>query len=189
MGALFPPWTNSVSRSTLVLLVLGLGALIWWAFMWVRSPWYSNQHNPVEQPVQFDHRHHVGDDGIDCRFCHTTVETSPSAGYPATQVCMSCHAQIWNKSSLLGIVRSSYFTGRPIIWNRVNRVPDFTYFNHAIHVNKGVGCVTCHGRVDQMPQMVKFAPLNMGWCIDCHRNPTPHLRPREFITSMDWTPS
>jgi hypothetical protein len=128
----------------------------------------------------------VGDDGIDCRYCHTTVETGPYAGVPSTGVCLNCHSQIWNKSPLLGEVRRAYFTNRPIPWVRVHRVPDFVYFNHSIHVNKGVGCVTCHGRVDQMPAIQQVMPLTMGWCIDCHRSPEQHLRPADQITSMTW---
>jgi hypothetical protein len=138
--------------------------------------------------VQFDHRHHVSDDGIDCRYCHNSVEVSSTAGIPATSVCMNCHSQIWNQSALLGIVRSAYFEDRPIRWTRVHRLPDFAYFNHAIHVNKGIGCVSCHGRIDQMPQVTQYAPLTMGWCLDCHRDPDRYLRPREEITSMSWQP-
>src|SRR5262245_49032570 len=188
MSALFPPWTNTVSRFSLVCLAGAMGSAFVWLYLWTRSPGYTGQQDPVDQPVQFDHRHHVADDGIDSRFCHETVETAASAGLPATSVCMSCHAQIWNKSPLLGIVRASYFADRPIPWARVHHLPDFVYFNHSIHVSKGIGCVSCHGRVDQMPQVVKHAPLTMGWCLDCHRDPEPHLRPRETITSMTWKP-
>jgi hypothetical protein len=117
------------------------------------------------------------------------VEKSPYPGLPATTICMSCHAQVWNKSPLLGLVREYYFKDRPIPWNSVHNLPDFVYFNHAIHVNKGVGCVTCHGRVDQMALIQQQAPLSMGWCVSCHRNPEPQLRPVEFITSMTWQPA
>jgi hypothetical protein len=188
MAALFPPWTNTVSRFSLVCLACAIGGCFVWLYLWTRSPGYTGQQDPVDQPVQFDHRHHVGDDGIDCRFCHETAETSASAGFPATSVCMSCHSQIWNRSPLLGIVRKSYFGDRPIPWNRVHRLADFVYFNHSIHLAKGVGCITCHGRVDQMPQVTTVAPLTMGWCLDCHRNPEPNLRPRQYITSMTWKP-
>jgi hypothetical protein len=141
-----------------------------------------------EQPIPFSHKHHAGGDGIDCRYCHQSVERAPSAGIPATALCMNCHAQIWNKSPRLEPVRASYFTGQPIAWVRVHRLPDFVYFNHAIHVNKGVGCETCHGRVDQMAAIYQFAPLTMGWCVDCHRNPAPNLRPLDQITTMGWRP-
>ncbi|MBF5046516.1 cytochrome c3 family protein [Aggregicoccus sp. 17bor-14] len=151
-----------------------------------RSPLGVGSHEPVHQPVQFDHRHHAGDEGLDCRYCHDAVERSASAGLPPTSRCMGCHSQVWNESPLLEPVRASYFSGQSIPWNRVHRLPDFVFFNHSIHVNKGVGCVTCHGRVDSMPLVSQQAPLTMGWCLDCHRNPTPHLRPREAITSMTW---
>lgn len=186
--ALFPRWTNTVARVTGALtlgapvLILGL---LW---LYVRTPFVTNQGLPIDQPVQFDHRHHVRDEGIDCRYCHTTVESSATAGMPSTQVCMSCHEQIWNKSKYLEPVRQAYFTNQPIQWERVHNLPDFVYFNHSIHVAKGVGCVSCHGRVDQMAVIQQGAPLTMGWCLSCHRDPIPHLRPQEFITSMTWTP-
>jgi len=154
----------------------------------VRSTWGTKQERDIVQPIEFDHRHHVGDEGIDCRYCHYTVEKSPYPGLPATTICMSCHAQVWNKSPLLVLVREYYFKDRPIPWNSVHNLPDFVYFNHAIHVNKGVGCVTCHGRVDQMALIQQQAPLSMGWCVSCHRNPEPHLRPKELVTLMDWQP-
>ncbi len=156
--------------------------------VWARVPSGTGQREPLIQPVQFDHRHHIADDGIDCRYCHTSVDRGPSAGLPSTALCMNCHAQIWNKSPRLEPVRESYFTGQPIPWMRVHRLPDFVYFNHAIHVTKGVGCETCHGRVDQMPAIEQVAPLTMGWCIDCHRNPAPNLRPLDQVTTMGWTP-
>jgi len=155
---------------------------------YVRSPFVTNQNRPVEQPIEFDHRHHVGDEQIDCRYCHFSVEKSPSAGIPSTTVCMSCHAQVWNKSPYLAQLRQAYFTDQPIPWVRIHNLPDFVYFNHSIHVAKGVGCVTCHGRVDYMGAIEQYAPLTMGWCLDCHRNPKPNLRPQEFITSMTWQP-
>ena len=156
---------------------------------YVRSPFVTNQNQPIEQPIEFDHRHHSGDEQIDCRYCHFSVEKSPSAGIPSTTVCMSCHAQVWNKSPYLALVRQAYFTDQPIPWVRVHNLPDFVYFNHAIHVSKGVGCVTCHGRVDTMAAIEQYQPLTMQWCLDCHRNPKPNLRPQEFITSMTWQPA
>jgi hypothetical protein len=130
----------------------------------------------------------VVDDLIDCRYCHFNAERGASAGIPSTEMCLNCHAQIWNKSPKLEPVRRSYFTGAPIEWNRVHQLPDFTYFNHSIHVSKGIGCVSCHGRIDQMPAVTKVASLQMSWCLECHRNPAPNLRPRDQITSMTWQP-
>jgi hypothetical protein len=182
----FPPWTNTLLRVTLFCLggalVGGVGLLV----MMARSPLRTHEREPVTQPLDFDHRHHVADDGIDCRYCHTTVETSASAGFPSTAVCMGCHEQVWNKSPLLDVIRRAYFTGEPLEWRKVHRLPDFVYFNHSIHVAKGVGCATCHGRVDQMAEIRQEAPLTMRWCLDCHRDPAPNLRPRELITSMTW---
>jgi hypothetical protein len=186
--ALFPPWTNTAIRLALGILAVGVPGALVGLMIFVRSPLYTGQLAPVPQPLQFDHRHHVADAGIDCRFCHLTVETAASAGYPPTEVCMSCHAQIWNQSPLLAPVRASYFTGAVLPWRRVHALPDFVYFNHAIHVNKGVGCVTCHGRVDQMPAVMQVAPLSMKWCLDCHRDPEPYLRPRERVTDLAWEP-
>jgi hypothetical protein len=185
---LFPRWTNTVSRVS-ILVMLGVPAVAIGALLvLVRSPYGTKQKREIVQPVQFDHRHHVGDDGIDCRFCHFTVENSPRAGIPSTQVCMACHAQVWNKSPLLGIVRQHYFEDRPIPWNSVHNLPDFVYFNHSIHVNKGVGCASCHGRVDEMPAVEQVSPLTMSWCLECHRSPEKNLRPVEFMTSMTWKP-
>lgn len=155
---------------------------------WVRTPYVTSQGNPVQQPVLFDHRHHVVDDGIECRYCHSTVDRSPSAGIPTTARCMGCHGQIWNESPLLARVRSSYFSGQPIPWVRVNRLPDFVYFDHSIHVAKGVGCESCHGRVDQMAAIEQAKPLTMGWCLSCHRRPEAQLRPRSEVTTMGWKP-
>ncbi|SEL72850.1 MULTISPECIES: cytochrome c3 family protein [Stigmatella] len=187
-GPLFPRWTNTVSRLSVAGLfavpALSIGGLLAYA----RSPHVTNQNQPIEQPIEFDHRHHAGDEQIDCRYCHWTVESAPSAGIPSTTVCMSCHAQIWNKSPYLTEVRKAYFADQPIPWVRVHNLPDFVYFNHAIHVNKGVGCATCHGRVDQMAAIHQASTLTMAWCLDCHRDPKPHLRPAEYITSMTWTP-
>jgi hypothetical protein len=156
--------------------------------IFVRSPLFTGEGETITQPLQFDHRHHVADLGVDCRFCHLTVETAASAGYPPTEVCMSCHGQIWNQSPLLAPVRASHFRGTTLPWRRVHELPDFVYFNHSIHVNKGVGCVTCHGRVDQMPEVMQSAPLTMGWCIDCHRDPAARLRPLQYMTNLAWRP-
>ena len=186
-GALFPPWTTTAFRVVLGLLGVGVVSAVVGPMIFVRSPLFTGQAAPVAQPLQFDHRHHVNDAGVDCRYCHLTAETGASAGYPPTEVCMSCHGQIWNQSPLLAPVRASSFTGHALPWRRVNRLPDYVYFNHSIHVNKGVGCVTCHGRVDQMPEVMQSATLTMSFCVDCHRDPAPHLRPRERVTELGWT--
>jgi hypothetical protein len=189
MSALFPRWTNTVSRLMAGVLLATPAVAIAALLVWVRTPFVTGQFTPVEQPVQFDHRHHVGDEGIDCRYCHATVESSPYAGVPGTAVCMNCHSQVWNKSPLLAYVREQYFTDRPIPWTRVHNLPDYVYFNHSIHVNKGVGCATCHGRVDTMAAVQQVAPLSMAWCLECHRDPSKYLRPLEEITSMSWEPT
>ncbi len=151
-----------------------------------RSPYITNQRVTRNQPVQFSHKHHVGDDGIDCRYCHTSVETSAYAGIPPTRTCMNCHSVLFNNVGYLEIVRDSYRTDESIHWVRVHRLADYVFFNHSIHVNKGIGCSTCHGPVNQMPLVYQVAPLNMGWCLDCHRNPQANLRPKDQIFNMDW---
>jgi Cytochrome c7 and related cytochrome c len=188
MSALFTPRANAVFKLVLVLLVGGGAGTVGALMLYARIPYGTGQQEQVAQPVQFDHRHHVVDDLIDCRYCHATVDRAPSAGIPPTELCLNCHSQVWNKSPLLDLVRASWFSGEPIVWTRVHRLPGFVYFNHAVHVNKGVGCVECHGRVDQMAAIEQVAPLTMGWCLDCHRDPNPRLRPLEEITNMTWEP-
>lgn len=188
VAALFSRFANTAVRLGLILgglVALGIPVAL---MGWVRTPFVTGKENPVQQPVLFDHRHHVVDDGIDCRYCHSTVDRSPTAGIPSTARCMGCHNQIWNSSPLLARVRNSYFSGKPIPWVRVHRLPEFVYFDHSIHVAKGIGCESCHGRVDQMAAVHQVAPLTMGWCLDCHRNPEPYLRPRSQITAMGWRP-
>jgi hypothetical protein len=188
MSALFTRRANAVFKAVLVVLVGGAAGTVGALMLYQRVPYGTGEQEQVAQPIQFDHRHHVQDDLIDCRYCHATVESAPSAGVPSTELCLNCHAQVWNKSVLLDVVRASWFSNQAIPWVRVHRLPGFVYFNHAIHVNKGVGCVECHGRVDQMAVIEQVAPLTMGWCLDCHRNPYPYLRPREEVTNMSWTP-
>jgi ferredoxin len=161
-----------------------VGGLIGW-HQWI-SPAVGA---PVEQPVPFSHKHHVGDDGIDCRYCHTSVETSAFAGIPPTTTCMTCHSQIFRDAPMLEPMRESLRTGQPLRWNRVYELPDFAYFDHSIHIAKGVGCATCHGRVDQMPLMWRQEPLEMQWCLGCHRDPDRHLRPRDRVFDMEWQPN
>lgn len=141
---------------------------------------------PIEQPVPFSHKHHVGDDGIACRYCHTSVETSKFAGIPPIHTCMTCHSQLYTNQPILAPLIASWTSGIPLQWRRVNRVPDFVFFNHSIHIAKGVGCVSCHGRIDKMPLTRRAAPLTMQWCLSCHRDPEKHLRPRSRVFDMKW---
>lgn len=142
----------------------------------------------IEQPVQFSHQHHVGGLGVDCRYCHTSVEESASAGIPSVDTCAGCHKEIWSDAPLIKPVLEAYRTGKPMRWRRVHDLPDFAYFNHSIHIKKGVGCASCHGRVDRMPLVWRASSLQMDWCLECHRNPGPNLRPQEHIYDMAWTP-
>jgi Cytochrome c7 and related cytochrome c len=151
-----------------------------------RSSYVTDVGVARSQPVQFSHKHHVSDDGIDCRYCHTSVEESSFAGIPSTKICMNCHTQIWAESPILAPVRESFRTGKSLEWTRVNNLPGFVYFDHSIHVHKGVGCATCHGRVDQMPLMWRENTLYMEWCLECHRNPERFVRPRDQVFNMDW---
>ncbi len=186
MAALFPPWSDTALRIALsALVVLGAGAVVT-PMIAVRTEWNRGELVAVDQPAEFDHRHHVADDGIDCRYCHNTAERAATAGIPSTDKCMGCHSQIWSQSPMLEPVRRSYFSGGPIPWNRVHELPDHVYFNHAIHVNEGFGCATCHGRVDKMARVYQVTPLTMGWCLECHRAPERFIRPLEEITNMAW---
>ena len=154
-----------------------------------RSGYYTRQNEVRNQPVPFSHKHHVAGLGIDCQYCHTSVENSSFAGIPPTETCMSCHSQIWTNANLLQPVRDSLRTNTPIRWVRVNDLPDFVYFNHSIHVAKGIGCETCHGRVDQMPLMRQANNLQMRWCLDCHRNPERYVRPKSEEFTMGYQPT
>ena len=188
MAQLFHRSANSLSKISIAAVVFGLGALIAFAYTMDRGRYITDVHVVKEQPVPFSHKHHVGDDGIDCRYCHTSEDTSAFAGIPATEICMSCHSQIWTNAAMLEPVRASYRTGESIQWTRVNALPDFVYFNHSIHINKGVGCNTCHGPVDKMPLMYKENTLYMDWCINCHRNPEKYVRPRDQVFNMEYQP-
>ena len=143
---------------------------------------------PIEQPIPFSHQHHARDDGIDCRYCHTSVETSAFAGIPPLATCMTCHAELFNDAPVLAPLRAAYASGKPLAWNRIHDLPDFVYFDHSIHVAKGVGCSTCHGRVDRMPLTRRVASLYMQWCLDCHRQPERYLRPHAEVFDMAWRP-
>jgi len=184
----FPPVANSIARLSILGVVLALAFALWAGAMIVRSPYETRQSEPREQPVPFSHEHHAGGLGIDCRYCHTTVETSSFANIPATKICMNCHSQMWAASPTLDPVRQSYLTGRSIAWTRVHDLPGFVYFNHSIHVHKGIGCSTCHGRVDRMPLTWQAESLRMQWCLDCHRNPERYVRPVDKIFDMDYQP-
>ena len=189
MPQIFRRSANTVSKLSLAgALILATG-LILLAMLIGRSSYATRANEYVEQPVQFSHIHHVLDDGIDCRYCHTSVETSSFAGIPPTKTCMNCHSQIWSNAPILEPVRASFRDDRPLHWVRVHDLPDFVYFNHSIHVKKGVGCETCHGRVDRMPLMLQKSSLQMEWCLDCHRDPSRYLRPRDEITTMDYRPA
>ncbi len=185
---LFHPVTNTIARTSIFGGIVILGALVWVIAQISTSDYMNNTRVALPQPVQFSHDHHVDGLGISCQYCHTTVEKSSNAGMPATQTCMTCHSQIWTTSPMLEPVRESYRTGEPLAWNRVYDLPDFVYFDHSIHVNKGIGCTNCHGKVDEMPLMQKQQPLFMNWCLSCHREPEQQIRPREEVFNMDWTP-
>ena len=186
MAQIFHRSTNFISRfsvfSSLFLVVLALTGILGAA----RSPYLTNQNVTRQQPIQFSHKHHVGDDGIDCRYCHTGVESSAMAGIPPTKTCMNCHSVLFSNSGYLEPVRESYRTDQSIEWVRVHRLADYVYFNHSIHVNKGVGCSSCHGKINQMPLVFQASSLQMEWCLDCHRNPERVLRPRDQVFNMDW---
>lgn len=185
MGQIFHPSINSLSRGSIIAVLL-LGAAIAAAWYGVNLSYGQKLYVPVVQPVQFSHKHHSLDDGIDCRYCHTSVEKSAYAGMPSTHTCMSCHSQIWSDSPELAPVRASYIAGQPIQWNRVHDMPDFVYFNHAMHVKKGVGCESCHGNITQQPLAMKVQTMTMAWCLDCHRAPEQFLRPRSAIYNFGW---
>jgi hypothetical protein len=158
--------------------------VLWACINFQRSPYVTYAGIVRPQPAPFSHQHHVAALGIDCRYCHTSVENSSFAGIPPTRTCMNCHSQIWTSAPLLEPVRESFRSGKSLVWNRVNDLPDFVYFDHSIHVTKGVGCNTCHGPVDRMPLMFNYASLQMEWCIGCHRDPAKALRPRDQVFNM-----
>ncbi len=186
MSQIFHPSTNTISRVSIFGALFAVGGLLWVSLLIGRSPYVTQASVPREQPVPFSHAHHVGGIGIDCRYCHTSVEDSSFAGIPPTKTCMNCHSQLYADSPTLEPVRESFRTGAPILWTRVNDLPDFVYFNHAVHVRKGVACVTCHGRVDRMALAWQEASLQMEWCIDCHRRPEAFVQPRETVTLAEW---
>ena len=186
MSQIFQRHTNTYSRLSILAVILFLATLAGVVAMLHLSGYNTRQNDFVEQPIQFSHAHHVGGIGIDCRYCHTSVEESSFANIPPTKTCMNCHSQIWTGAPILEPVRASFRDNRPLTWTRVHDLPDFVYFNHSVHVKKGMGCATCHGRVDRMPLMLQKASLQMGWCLECHRNPAKYVRPRDKITDMEY---
>jgi hypothetical protein len=186
MPQIFHQRSNTIARAGIFGAVL-FAALGGWAFHAVYwSPYSTRVNMPLNQPVPFSHQHHVGELGIDCRYCHTSVEKSAFAGVPPTETCMTCHSRLYTDAPLLAPVRASLATHTPLRWERVNQTPDFVFFNHSIHVAKGIGCSTCHGPIDQMPLTWKAHTLYMKWCLDCHRDPAQFIRPTNEVFSMSW---
>ena len=186
MAQVFDRSSNALARASLVLtglIVIVLGVTL---DQLQRSPWVTRQGQRADQPIPFSHKHHVEGLGLQCQYCHTTVEVSSYAGIPPTKTCINCHSQIWTNAAQLQPVRDSWATGASIQWIKVHDLPDYVYFNHEIHVNKGIGCASCHGRVDQMPLMYMQNTLQMEWCLNCHRNPAENLRPTSEIYNMAW---
>ncbi|MEQ1645793.1 MAG: cytochrome c3 family protein [Pyrinomonadaceae bacterium] len=186
MAQFFNKSANNIARISMIAVAV-LAATGGLAFTQLsRSSYLTGRYVEKQQPVQFSHKHHVGDDGIDCRYCHQTVETTASAGMPSTQTCMNCHSQIWTDSPYLEPVKKSFRENTPIQWERVHDLPEYTYFNHSIHVAKGVGCSTCHGQIDNMPAVFQENTLQMEWCLACHREPEKFIRPKSEIYNMQW---
>ncbi len=188
MAQLFPRGSNAFARISIVVVLVVVGTGLTILLNTNRLHYTTDVQVARKQPVPFSHKHHVTGVGLDCRYCHTSVEESSFANIPPVETCMTCHSQIWTESPLLEPIRESYRTGNPIEWVRIHDLPDFVYFNHSIHVHKGIGCQTCHGQVDQMPLMWKVNTLNMEWCLECHREPERYVRPREEVFNMAWTP-
>lgn len=187
MAQLFPKWSNKVPKRLLLSVNLLLLAVIFGFWYWGSPKFTQVGYAPV-QPIDYSHRLHVSELGIDCQFCHTSVWESARAGIPSTETCMTCHVQIATDSPRLQPLRDSWESGLPVEWVHIHKLAGFAYFNHSAHVNVGVGCATCHGRVDRMEVVMQAEPLSMGWCLDCHNNPAPYLRPVEEVTNMAWQP-
>ena len=184
---ILPRWVDSL-RPVIAGLAVLAPVYLATLFYYGGAPDTLNVGYAPEQPVPYSHALHAGELGIDCRYCHNTVEQTAHAALPPTQTCMNCHTNIYSQSPKLVPVRESFATGMPVDWIRVHDLPDYVYFNHSAHVRRGVGCVSCHGRIDTMEVVAQVEPLSMGWCLRCHRNPEPHLRPVEFVTQLDWVP-
>jgi len=186
MSQLFHPSSNAIAKVSIFGSVFFVGFAAWVLLAIERSSYVTQAQVVVEQPVPFSHRHHVAQLGIDCRYCHTSVEESSFAGIPATKTCMTCHSQIHTTADILEPVRESWQTGKSLEWVRVHDLPDFVYFNHSIHVKKGIGCESCHGPVGEMALTWREHSLNMEWCLECHRAPEKFVRPREFVFDLNW---
>lgn len=189
MSQLFRPGANTFAKASVIAglgVALGLGGIL---NNIERTSYVTDVNVPRDQPVMFTHKHHVSGVGMDCRYCHNSVEVSSSAGIPSTEVCMGCHSQIWSEAPILEPVRESWRSGRSIQWNRVHDLPGYVYFNHSIHVTKGMGCQTCHGQVDKMPMVWKENTLLMEWCLDCHRAPEKYIRPKDQVFNMEYKPA
>jgi hypothetical protein len=186
MAQLFRPSSNTIAKVSIFTVVFLAGCTLAVGYIMDRGTWTTAVQVAPAQPIPFSHKHHVKDDGIDCRYCHTGVETSSYAGLPATETCMTCHSQIWSNASLTQPIRDSWASGKSIEWTRVHDLPDFVYFNHSIHINKGIGCSACHGQVDEMPFMYKVNTLNMNWCLNCHRQPERYIRPKSEVFNIDY---
>lgn len=184
MAQIFHRGMNTLARASILGAMLLVGGLGWAAHTLDKSSYNTEQGLVRDQPVPFSHEHHVAGLGIHCVVCHASVEDSAFAGIPPTKTCMTCHSQIWSNAEVLKPVRDSWVSGRPIEWNRVHNLPDFVYFNHGIHVAKGVACASCHGQVDRMPLTYQAHSLTMSWCLDCHRAPENYIRPRERVYDM-----
>lgn len=188
MSQLFRPGANTIGRLVLLAIPVLPVVLMGVAFVVAGSGYVTGEGRIVQQPVPFSHAHHAGQLGIDCRYCHQGVETNAFAGMPTTHTCMTCHSQLYTDAEMLAPVRASLAAGQPLAWQRANALPDYAYFDHHVHVRNGVGCTTCHGQVGEMPLMRQDAPLTMGWCLDCHRDPAGHLRPAGEIFAPTWHP-
>lgn len=188
MPQVFAPTANTIARATLAALALLLTAAAVAGWLFVRSSWATGEDITPPQPVPFSHLHHVGGIGLDCRLCHAHAADGAMAGLPSVDVCMTCHREVWADAPLLAPIRDAARDGREIAWNRVHDLADYVYFHHGIHVAKGIACEQCHGRVDRMPLIRQDAPLTMQWCLDCHRDPAPHVRPPAEVFTMGWTP-
>ena len=186
MAQVFKPSANTYARLSIFGALFAVVGILFALAAFNRSDYMTQARVARQQPVPFSHRHHVDELGVDCRYCHTSVERTANAGIPATEICMNCHAQIWKDSPTLEPVRASYATDRSIEWVKVHDLPDFVYFNHAIHVAKGIGCASCHGRVDHMNLTWQESSLQMEWCLSCHRSPELHVRPRSEVFNMAW---
>lgn len=186
MAQIFKPSSNTYSKLVIFGSLLAVGGIGLVGYLLNTSPFNTGAYMARSQPVPFSHKHHNGELGIDCRYCHTSVEESAFAGIPPTQTCMNCHSQIWTEAPMLEPVRASFRTGQSLEWTRVHDLPDFVYFNHSIHIAKGIGCASCHGNVAAMNLTWSVAPLTMGWCLDCHRDPAANVRPREMVFDATW---